>query len=95
MMTAVWSIWWVWIVAALILAFIEVFVPAFVFLGMAVGAVVVGVALGFGALGWVGAGLPTLLMLFAVASLIAAIALRRAIGVRQGQVKLWDRDIND
>ena len=94
-MTALWSIWWVWIVAALILAFIEVFVPAFVFLGMAVGAVVVGVALGFGALGWIGAGMPTLLMLFAVSSVAAAFGLRSVLGVRRGQVKVWDRDIND
>ena len=94
-MTALWSIWWVWIVAALIFAFIEVFVPAFVFLGMAVGAVVVGVALGFGALGWIGAGMPMLLMLFAVSSVGAAIVLRNVLGVRRGQVKVWDRDIND
>lgn len=94
-MTAVWSIWWVWIVAALIFAFIEVFVPAFVFLGMAVGAVVVGVALGFGALGWLGAGVPMLLMLFAVASVGAALTLRSVLGVRKGQVKIWDRDINE
>ncbi|WP_299048556.1 hypothetical protein [uncultured Tateyamaria sp.] len=94
-MTALWSIWWVWIVAALVLAMIEVFVPAFVFLGMAIGAVVVGVALGFGALGWIGAGLPALLLLFAVSSVVAAVALRNVIGVRRGQVKIWDRDIND
>lgn len=94
-MTALWSIWWVWIAAALVLALIEVFVPAFVFLGLAVGALVVGIALGFGLLGWIGAGLPVLLLLFAVASVVAAIVLRNVIGVRRGQVKMWDRDIND
>ncbi|WP_147110344.1 hypothetical protein [Tateyamaria sp. syn59] len=94
-MTALWSIWWAWIVAALIFAFIEVFVPAFVFLGMAVGAVVVGVALGFGALGWIGAGLPALLLLFAVSSVAAAVGLRSVIGVRRGQVRIVERDIND
>ncbi len=95
MMTDLWSVWWVWIVAALTLALIEVFIPAFVFLGLAVGAAVVGVALGFGLLGWVGAGLPMLLLLFAVSSVVAAIALRNIIGVRRGQVKHWDRDINE
>ena len=94
-MAALWSIWWVWIVAALIFAFIEVFVPAFVFLGMAVGAVVVGVALGFGALGWIGAGLPALLLLFAVSSVAAAVGLRSVIGVRRGQVRIVERDINE
>ena len=93
-MTGLWTLWWVWIVAALVLSIIEVFVPAFVFLGMAVGAVVVGVGLAFGLLGWI-ATLPALLLIFAVASVIAALVLRSAIGVRRGQVKIWDRDINE
>ncbi|GGX43343.1 hypothetical protein GCM10007385_09070 [Tateyamaria omphalii] len=94
-MAALWSVWWVWIVAAFVLAIIEVFVPVFVFLGMAIGAVVVGVALGFGALGWIGAGLPVLLLLFAVSSVLAALVLRNVIGVRRGQVRIVDRDINE
>lgn len=94
-MTDLWTVWWVWIVAALILAIIEVFVPAFVFLGLAVGAVVVGGGLGFGLLGLVGASLPMLLLLFAVASVVAALSLRALLGVRRGQVKRWDTDIND
>jgi len=94
-MIGLWSIWWVWIVAALALAIIEVFVPVFAFLGMAVGAVVVGAALGFGALGWIGAGLPTLLLLFAVSSVAAAILLRNVLGVRRGQVRIVERDINE
>ncbi len=93
-MTELWTLWWIWIVAALVLGIIEVFVPVFVFLGMAVGAVVVGVGLAFGLLGWI-ATLPVLLLVFAVASVIAAVALRSALGVRRGQVKIWDRDIND
>jgi hypothetical protein len=32
---------------------------------------------------------------FAVASVLAWLALRRVMGVRQNQVKVWDRDIND
>lgn len=93
-MSALWGLWWVWIVAALVLSIIEVFVPAFVFLGMAVGAVVVGVGLAFGLLGWI-ATLPVLLIIFAAASVIAALILRSVIGVRRGQVKIWDRDINE
>ena len=94
-MTDLWSVWWVWIVAALILAIIEIFVPAFVFLGLALGAVVVGVALGFGALGVVGASPSVLVFLFAAVSLGAVIGLRKVLGVRRGQVKTWDTDIND
>jgi len=93
-MTGLWELWWVWIAAALLLSIIEVFVPVFVFLGMAVGAVVVGVGLAFGLLGWI-ASLPVLLLSFAVASVIAAVVLRSIIGVRRGQVKVWDRDINE
>lgn len=93
-MSELWSLWWVWIVAALVLSIIEVFVPAFVFLGMAVGAVVVGVGLAFGLLGWI-ATPPVLFLIFASASLIAALVLRSVIGVRRGQVKTWDRDINE
>ncbi len=94
-MSDLWTVWWVWIVAALVLTIIEVFIPAFVFLGLAVGALVVGLGLGFGLLGAIGVTVPMLLMLFAVASVIAALALRAIIGVRRGQVKHWDRDINE
>ncbi|MEL6808078.1 MAG: hypothetical protein AAFO97_09880 [Pseudomonadota bacterium] len=93
-MSDLWSLWWIWIVAALVLSIIEVFVPAFVFLGMAVGAVVVGVGLAFGLLGWI-ATLPVLFLIFAAASVVAALVLRSVIGVRRGQVKTWDRDINE
>ena len=93
-MSGLWAIWWVWIAAALVLSIIEVFVPVFVFLGMAVGAVVVGIGLAFGLLGWI-ATPPVLLLIFAAASVIAALVLRAVIGVRHGQVKIWDRDIND
>ena len=79
----------------LVLAIIEIFVPVFVFLGLAVGAAVVGGALGFGALGFVGASPAVLLFLFAAVSLGAVIGLRAVLGVRRGQVKTWDTDIND
>ncbi|MEP2889935.1 NfeD family protein [Tateyamaria sp.] len=93
-MSELWTYWWVWIAAALMFSIIEVFVPAFVFLGMAVGAVTVGVGLAFGLLGWL-ATPSVLLLIFAAASLIAALVLRKVIGVQRGQVKIWDRDIND
>jgi len=89
------TIWWVWVVAALLFALIEIFVPVFVFLGLAFGALVVGIALGFGLLGWLGAGMPVLFLLFAAVSLAAALLLRGLLGVRRGQVKTWDRDINE
>ncbi|WGW04062.1 hypothetical protein QF118_00560 [Tropicibacter oceani] len=92
-----WALWWVWMAAALALGILEMLVPAFLFLGFALGAGLTGLTLLFGgglAL-WLGASLPRLLVYFAVLSLIGWLALRKAVGVRHGQVKIWDRDIND
>lgn len=89
----IWSAWWVWIVAGFALGVLEVLAPGYVFLGFAIGAVLVGVALLIGVL--TGVNLPALLVVFAVISLAAWWVLRRLMGVREGQVKLWDRDIND
>lgn len=86
------GVWWVWIVAGFALGVLEVIVPGYIFLGFAVGAVVVGIAVGLGILG---GNVPVLLFIFALASLLGWLALRRIMGVREGQVKLWDRDIND
>lgn len=87
-----WAVWWVWIVAGFALGVLEVLAPGYIFVGFAVGAVVVGAGLGLGVLG---GSLPVLLLVFAVASLVAWVVLRRVLGVRKGQVRLWDRDIND
>ncbi|MCF3595301.1 hypothetical protein LZG00_14995 [Rhodobacteraceae bacterium LMO-12] len=92
-----WDVWWVWVAGGIVLGILEVFAPGFIFLGFAVGAVVVGVLLALG--GSVAATLTTsvsmTLLIFAVASLIAWLVLRRMEGVRKGQKKLWDKDINE
>ncbi|WP_343080709.1 hypothetical protein [Ostreiculturibacter nitratireducens] len=87
-----WQQWWVWLTAAAVLGIAEVFMPGFVLLGFGVGAVVVGILLWLGLLG---GSLPVLILVFAVASLIAWVLLRRIAGVRKGQVKVWDTDINE
>jgi membrane protein implicated in regulation of membrane protease activity len=87
-----WAIWWVWVVAGFGLGVLEVLVPGFIFLGFAIGAVLTGALVGFGLLG---ANVPVLVLAFAVLSVAAWLALRTTMGVRAGQVKLWDRDIND
>jgi len=87
-----WAVWWVWIVAGFALGVLEVLAPGYIFVGFAIGAVVVGAGLGLGILG---GSLALLLLVFAVASLVAWFLLRRILGVRKGQVRLWDRDIND
>ncbi|MXX88982.1 MAG: hypothetical protein F4213_10100 [Boseongicola sp. SB0677_bin_26] len=89
-----WSIWWVWMIGALVLAILEVLVPAQVFLGFAIGAALVGLALLAGIPGLAGSA-PALALAFAVASLVAWVLVRRLMGIRKGQVKHFDHDINE
>ena len=66
--------------------------PAFVLLGFAIGTAVTG---GLIALGLLGSSMPVLILVAAVISLIAWLLMRRIIGLRRGQTKIWKRDIND
>lgn len=91
-MVAYWQEWWVWLIASAVLGILEVFLPGFILLGFAIGAATTGILLWFGILG---ASFGWLLLVFALASLAAWIALRSLVGVRKGQVKVWDRDINE
>lgn len=86
-----WEIWWVWVAAALVLAILELFAPGFIFVGFAIGAALVGVILALG----VTLSLPVALLIFAVMSVAVWIGLRAVFGVRKGQVKTFDRDINE
>ncbi len=84
--------WWVWMSAALLLATAEVIIPGWIFLGFAIGALVLGVLL---LIGVAGLSLPITLVIFAVLSLIAYIGLRWVFGLKTGQVRTFDTDIND
>lgn len=86
-----WTVWWVWIAGGFALGVAEVLLPGFIFLGFALGAVLTGVLLGIG----VSVSLPLTLLIFALLSLASWIGLRATVGVKKGQVKLWDKDIND
>ncbi len=92
-----WGLWWVWLALALGLAIFEILAPGFILLGFALGAAVVGLLLALGGpLGaYLGASFTLTLAVFAVFSLIGWIGLRRFMGVRKGQVKTWERDINE
>lgn len=91
------GLWWVWISAGVVMGIVEVFIPGFFFLGFSVGAVITGLVLLAGGpfAAWLGASLPFTLLFFAVLSLISWIVLRRVVGVRKGQLKVWDSDINE
>lgn len=85
-------LWWGWALAAIVFLLLEVMAPGFVFLGFGVGAGVVALLRLFGALG---GNAPLLVLVFAAVSLVAWYAMRRLFGIRKGQVKVWDKDIND
>lgn len=87
-----WTIWWVWVVAGVALAILEIVVPGFVFLGFAVGAVLTGLLV---LVGFAPGNVALLALIFAVLSLVAWVILRRSVGVTRAQVKVWTEDIND
>ncbi|MFO1203496.1 MAG: hypothetical protein U1E58_12755 [Tabrizicola sp.] len=91
MLTSLVGTWWAWVILGFALGVLEILAPGFIFLGFAIGAVLTGVVVGLG----IPAGIPALILIFAVASVAAWLVLRRTMGVREGQVKIWDRDIND
>lgn len=93
----IWSIWWVWLVLALALATLEIFIPGYIFLGFAVGAAASGILMAVGGplADLMAQSLPLTVLIFAVGSLVGWLVLRRVVGVRDGQVKVWDRDINE
>jgi membrane protein implicated in regulation of membrane protease activity len=92
-----WGEWWIWAVAAILLAVGEVILPSFVLLGFAIGAGAVALVLLVGGpfAIWLGSSLPVLLLVFAIVSLLSWLGLRRWLGVYPGQVKNFDRDINE
>ena len=91
-----WDVWWVWVAGGIVLGILEVFAPGFIFLGFAVGAVVVGILMLLaGSVVALSSSLPLTLLIFAICSLIAWLVLRRMEGVRKGQKKLWETDINE
>lgn len=87
-----WATWWVWVAGGLILAILEVLLPGYIFLGFAIGAVVMGIVLATGLLpltgGWA-------LVLFAVLSLLAYLGLRATSKRGHDQVKVIRHDINE
>ena len=86
-----WSVWWAWIGGAIALVILEILAPGYIFLGFAIGATAVGVLLALGA----SLSLPILLVVFGAVSLASWLVLRMDFGVRKGQTKTWDTDINE
>lgn len=91
------ELWWIWIAAGLGLAILELFVPGFLFAGFAVGAVLTGAVIGLGipGSGWMLASPFNALVVFAVLSVVVWLVMRLMLGVRSGQIKKIDTDINE
>ena len=87
-----WTEWWGWMSGALILATLEVLIPGYIFLGFAIGAGVMGLLI---LLGVSATGLALTLVIFAILSLVSYLAMRKYFGLKTGQVKIWDTDVND
>lgn len=91
METTLIATWWIWMAAALILAILEVLAPGFVFLGFAIGAALIGLALLTG----LTLSAPLLFVAFAALSLIAWLVLRQIFRLPGSKPKRITRDIND
>ena len=93
----VWREWWAWGVAAALFGVLELLAPGYIFLGFAAGAAAMAGLLLIGApvADWLPEGLPGHLLVFALLSVLAWVALRRLFRLPKGQVTVFRDDIND
>ncbi len=87
-----WTNGWLWIIAALLLALVELILPGYIFMGMAGATAVMGLLLLTGL--W-SAGLPWALVATAVLSGVIWFVLSRLRGVDRSATRIWRDDIND
>ena len=87
---AFWTLWWVWLCAAIALAIAEVLLPGYIFLGIAAGAVMMA---GLVALP-IKLGPPVLMLIFSALSLISWLVLRRVFRPADDQTRVIHEDIN-
>lgn len=82
---------WFWLISAIVLAIAETILPGFILLGFSLGALVTGLVLFTGLV----ISLPWVLLLFAIASGIGWLVLRKIFMRPEQRPKIWRRDIND
>lgn len=88
----IWMNGWLWLIAALVLAAVELLVPGWVFMGLAASVGLMGVLMLAGI--WT-AGLPVTLVVTALLSAAIWLVFRRIWPSTRGDVRIWDRDINE
>lgn len=86
------EVWWIWVVAGLGIALLELLLPGYIFLGFAIGAVLTGLLV---FLGLLPAGAAITFAIFAILSGLAWFVMRRLLGGQAGAVTVITRDIND
>jgi membrane protein implicated in regulation of membrane protease activity len=90
--SSLFSLWWVWLAAALALGILEILVPGFIFVGFAFAAVLMAILhLAFG----MAISLPAKFALFAGLALVGWYVMRRVFSGRHSSVKTFKDDIND
>ncbi|MEM8823311.1 MAG: hypothetical protein AAGF30_06850 [Pseudomonadota bacterium] len=95
-----WAIWWAWMLVGLGFGVLELVLPSYIMLGFAIGAGLIGLGLMTGLLaplvGLMGAyGPASLILLFALLSMGAWIALRKIFGKPGQAAQTFDKDVND
>jgi len=85
------NLWWAWLAAALALGILEILAPGFIFLGFAVGALVMAVVVAIVPV----LSVPVALAVFAGLSLISWIVLRIAFKSQSSGARRVTHDIND
>ncbi|MFT5797029.1 MAG: hypothetical protein ACI84R_001084 [Candidatus Azotimanducaceae bacterium] len=85
------NLWWAWLAAALALGILEILAPGFIFLGFAVGAVVMAFVVAIAPT----LSVPVALAIFSGLSLISWIVLRIAFKNQSSGARRVRHDIND
>ena len=85
------NLWWAWLAAALALGILEILAPGFIFLGFAVGALVMAVVVAIVPV----LSVPVALAVFAGLSLISWIVLRIAFKSQSSGARRVTHDINE
>jgi len=86
------TLWWAWLAAALALAVLEVLAPGFIFLGFAIGALVMTLLV---AILPAALSVPVAMAIFAGLSLVSWIVLKLAFKSQSSGARRVTHDIND